>query len=390
MCGPRCSVVIKLAGLLLFCDRGGASYALCSRGPLPKKKFGSRFQWLVHINNKTQQDNNTPLYLHIRRNPPPLGRSSRTPDTMTTIGYRFEEDRIITPPKRSLLQKLNEKQGALVAHIRLNRNEEQAYRRQRYIEQSRLRTLSSSSTLTVASVTPSNGSAITDRDSDNQDDSDSSPVDCAEDFSVPYQYTRMPKDRESRRKIVDGMQNFMIWKQASYDSDLARPFHISPPQTPESSHSWSSLSSPTTEISDEQLEDWLERPMDADLHRSRKTSAASSSASSTASISTRPSMSSIKEESIEPPKITLTQEIRRKPLPSPPLEVLPEITAAEEKPLPPPPIEKNPIEDGKSKPLPVPQEILKEIAFQPHDNTAKEFRLSRDLLSNFNSIIALT
>ncbi|KAH9864270.1 hypothetical protein J1614_010204 [Plenodomus biglobosus] len=305
---------------------------------------------------------------------------------MTTIGFRFEEDRIIAPPKRTFLQKLNERQGALVAHIRLNRNEEQAYRRQKQAEQSRQRALSSSSTLTVDSATPSNGSAATDRDPDSQDESDcSSPTDNTEDFSVPYQYAKLPKDRESRRKIVGGMQNFITWKQASYDSDLARPFHISPPQTPQSSHSWSSLGSAPTEMSDEQLEEWLERPMDAELHRSRKASAASSSASSTASISARPSMSSIGEECIEPPNIILTQEIKRKPLPSPPMEVLPEVVAAEDKPLPAPPTDDVSAEEDISKPLPIPNELLQEIAFQSHDCKARPFRLSHHVLSDFKS-----
>ncbi|KAI8935430.1 hypothetical protein NX059_008008 [Plenodomus lindquistii] len=306
---------------------------------------------------------------------------------MTTIGFRFEEDRIVAPPKRSFFQKLNEKQGALVAHIRLSRNEEQAYRRQKHVQLSRQRALSSSSTLTVASATPSDGSVGTDRDSDSQDeaDADSPSTDSSEDFSVPYQYARMPKDRESRQKVVDGMQNFMAWKQASYHSDLAKPFHISPPQTPQSSHSWTSLSSTPAEMSDEQLEEWLERPMDADLHRSRKASVASSRASSTASIRARPSMSSIDEECSEPPKTTLTQEVKRKPLPSPPMEVVPEIVAFEDKPLPAPPTERVSAKEDNSKPLPIPIQLLQEIAFQSHDSAARPFRLSRDLLGDFNS-----
>lgn len=384
--GPRCRLAVIGRHAVL---RAGWSSLRIAVGRL--QKFGydgptsrSTSTWQQ---DTIQQHSALPSHLHIHRSPSCSPSPwPEPPATMSTIGFRFEEDRIIPPPRRSLLQRLNEKQGALVAHIRLNRNEEQVHRRPR------LRALSSPSTLTVSSATPSYSSATTDKDSDFQDQSTSSPNGSTEDFSVPYQYARMPKDRESRQKIVYGMQNFIIWKQASCESDLARSFHNSPPQTPQSSHSWSSLSSASTEISDEQLEQWLERPVDADLHRSRKASAASSTASSTASISARPSMASIREECVELPK--MTQDSRRKPLPSPPMEVLPEFIANAEKPLPAQPSDIILSTEGISKPLPLPTKLLKEISFQPCDSGSQPFRLSRHLLGdfefNFNSFALAT
>lgn len=307
---------------------------------------------------------------------------------MSTIGYRFVEDRIIPPPKRSFLQKLNEKQGAFVAHIRLNRNEEQSHRRPR------LRAQSSPSTLAVNSATLPNSSAATDQDADDQDEPTPSPADSTEDFSVPYQYARMPKDREARQKIVHGMQNFIIWKQASCDWDLMRSFHNSPPQTPQSSSScsWASLNSASTEISDEQLEQWLERPIDADLHRSRKASAHSSTASSTASISARPSMASIREECTELPKAT--QDSRKKALPSSPMEMLPEVLTDADKPLSAQPPDVLSCTETMAKALPISHKLMKEISFQPYDSGSRPFRLSRHLLGdlefNFNSFALAT
>lgn len=331
-------------------------------GPL-QETLVFKVQVSANVNKHDQQTANLrPVY--ILSAPTAHPHSVCQPANMTTIGFRFEDDRpSMTQPKRSFLERLGEKQGTFIAHMRLNRGEEQAIRRQKHIEQSRTRALSSSSTLTVSSNTPSNGSASSsDRDQDSHDDdSDASPMDGPagddSDFSVPFQYARMPKDREQRRNIVNGMQNFMIWKQASYDSSLARPFHISPPQTPQTSHSWSSMSSTPSEMSDEQFEEWLERPIDADLHRFRKASA-ESNASSASSTSTRPTSSNTVEHYTE---LKSVSTIKRKPLPSPPAHV---------------------IEDDKSMSAPSPTELFLELAFQPHNNTVLPFCLSGD---SFNS-----
>lgn len=320
---------------------------------------------------------------------------------MTTIGFRFEDTcQSGTQPKRSLLQRMNESHGSFISSMRLNKGEKHANRRQKYIEESRSRALSASSSLTQVSISPSDGSSASverdqpelgSRNSSFQDDSVQSPSEivsgCESDFSVPFQYATMPKDREQRRNIVNGMQNFMVWKQASYDSSLERPFHISPPQTPQSSHSWSSMCSAPSEMSDEQLDQWLEQPEDAEEHRFRKASEAGATAIPMAKPSTAFSEQAGSEQTSDGalasswgPKtlasvekcfgMNFTTTSKRKPIPQMSAFVAPS---------------SNSTAVDCSKPLPLPNELLQEIAFQPHTSGVQPFRFSRDLMGDFSA-----
>lgn len=314
---------------------------------------------------------------------------------MATIGIRFEDlCPSGTQPKRSLLQKLNESHGSFISSMRLSKSEKHTNRRQKYIEESRSRALSTSSSLTQVSVTPSDASASSvekdntkngSRNSSVNDNLSLSPGDCNcrnnSDFSVPFQYANMPKDREQRRNIVNGMQSFMIWKQASYDSSLERPFHISPPQTSQSSHSWSSLCSAPSEMSDEQVEQWLERPVTADEHRSRKASggsAASVAVSTTSTDASGPITTPNKVTDSPASEPVLSAPERGVPSPNTVAYCTPSMIASSirRKPLPVPPAVNNPVPNPAmsdcSKPLPpLLNKPLPEITVQLHTTDAQ-------------------
>lgn len=94
-------------------------------------------------------------------------------------------------------------------------------------------------------------------------------------MGTPFHYFTPPKERDGRRTIVQGMQSFVLWNQSSKNSAVARPSYMSPPCTPRSSHSRASSRVAQSEMSDEQIEKWLERPLDAEDHRRRKFSGCS-------------------------------------------------------------------------------------------------------------------
>ncbi|EUC34234.1 hypothetical protein COCCADRAFT_36091 [Bipolaris zeicola 26-R-13] len=91
----------------------------------------------------------------------------------------------------------------------------------------------------------------------------------------PIQQFLAPMDRKTSKEFVQGMQTYVHWKQATYESTINQAPSTSPPQTPQSSYSWTSSKSSRSEMSDEEMDDWLDKPMDADVHRFRKLSAAS-------------------------------------------------------------------------------------------------------------------
>jgi len=103
----------------------------------------------------------------------------------------------------------------------------------------------------------------------------SPPLSPADGSSFPIHQFLSPKDRKSSQEYIKGMQSYVNRKQATYESLVQRSLPISPPQTPPLG-SASSTKSAKSEMSEEQIDDWLDRPMDAELHRFQKRSASGS------------------------------------------------------------------------------------------------------------------
>jgi hypothetical protein len=201
---------------------------------------------------------------------------------MTTIGVPYDDLRHhVVRPKKSFFQRLNDTHDQLLSHMR-SLKEDPALS----VKQSAERTRASSTT-SLMSVAESDRETLQDATRSTEVDLETpissgllspliSPV---EGSFFPIQEFLMPMDRKPSKEFIQGMQGYVHWKQAAYESTLSLS---SPPQTPQSSYSWSSSKSSRSEMSDEEMDDWLDRPMDADVHRFRKISASSLEESSDA------------------------------------------------------------------------------------------------------------
>ncbi|KAL6712271.1 hypothetical protein ACN47E_000148 [Coniothyrium glycines] len=200
---------------------------------------------------------------------------------MSTIGFRFE-DLASVAPKKSFFQRMNESHGTFISQMRSRKNNNVEERRLAHVERSRKRSSSSQSNTSVLSSTFPSTTELS-RDLDHLEEHEILPRDSVSrqgsDCGASNELASPSKDRDHVRNVTQGMQGLRHWKQASYNTPVVRPFHISPPETPTSSHSWSSSISLASDMSDEQMEQWLEHPVDAETHRCRKSSAASSTTS---------------------------------------------------------------------------------------------------------------
>ncbi|KAL1799531.1 hypothetical protein ACET3X_003568 [Alternaria dauci] len=191
----------------------------------------------------------------------------------TTIGMSYEDLRPqAVRPKKSFFQRLNDTHDQLISHMRSLKEDPVLSIKQG--ERTR-----ASSTTSLASTPESDrenshdATRTTEIDGDDRISSGflSPPISPVEGSFFPIQQFLMPRDRKPSKEFIQGMQGYVHWKQATYESSLSLP--ISPPGTPQTSYSWSSSRSTKSEMSDEQMDDWLDRPMDADVHRYRKVSA---------------------------------------------------------------------------------------------------------------------
>jgi hypothetical protein len=211
-------------------------------------------------------------------------------EIMSAIGADFEfgdEQPAVTKTKKSFLQKLTERHGALKLHMRSVRGDDLDQDEQRQPS----RTSSSSSAqkdfFKMAPVVWTTKSDRTKNDfamryDDIADDSQPSPIIVQSPSSTPVEFTSGTCDQ---------------WNLAQTDRQFIREFISSEITTMprlHSSHSTTSISSscgsPRTsssrsspifvrsrslpsEMSDEQMDAWLEEPEDAEVHRHRKDSA---------------------------------------------------------------------------------------------------------------------
>ncbi|KAI4618238.1 uncharacterized protein J4E87_007906 [Alternaria ethzedia] len=194
----------------------------------------------------------------------------------TTIGVPYDDLRPhVLRQKKSFFQRLNETHDQLLSHMRSLKEDPVLS-----VKQSAERTRASSTT-SLTSVPESDRESSQDTTRCTEFDLEtpissgflSPPISPVEGSFFPIQQFLMPMDRKPSKEFIQGMQGYVHWKQATYESTLSPP--ISPPQTPQSSYSWSSSRSTRSEMSDEEMDDWLDRPMDADVHRFRKISASS-------------------------------------------------------------------------------------------------------------------
>jgi len=193
----------------------------------------------------------------------------------TTIGLPYDDLRPhVVRPKRSFLQRLNETHEQLISHMRSLKVEETTLSTKHHGPSTeRMRTLSTVS-LTSTSGSERDYFQTTDSESESPLSSGflSPPLSPADGSSFPIHQFLSPKDRKSSHEYIKGMQSYVNRKQANYESMVHRSLPISPPQTPPLD-SASSLKSAKSEMSDERIDDWLDRPMDAELHRFQKLSA---------------------------------------------------------------------------------------------------------------------
>ncbi|RMZ67657.1 hypothetical protein GMOD_00001616 [Pyrenophora seminiperda CCB06] len=203
----------------------------------------------------------------------------------TTIGLPYDDLRPhVVRPKRSFLQRLNETHDQLLSHMRsLKVDESPLTTKHHGPSTERMRTLSTSS-LTSTSGSEREYSQSTDSDTDSPLAGGffSPPLSPADGSSFPVHQFLSPKDRKSSQEYIKGMQSYVNRKQATYESMVQRVLlPMTPPSTPPLDSSSGSLKSAKSEMSDEQIDDWLDRPMDAELHRFQKLSSASGSECST-------------------------------------------------------------------------------------------------------------
>jgi hypothetical protein len=208
---------------------------------------------------------------------------------MTAIGtdYQFSEERpAMSKTKRSFLQKLTERHDALKLHMRSIRGEDLDHDEQCEA----LRTSSSSSTQkdffrlspvawTTKSERPKNDFAM--RYDDIVDDSQPSPIIMQSPSGTPVEFDFGLLDQwniaqPDRQVIRDFVSNDMISKprlHSSY-STTSMGSSCTSPRTPSSISPIVVRSrSLPSEMSDEQMDAWLDKPEDAEMHRKRKDSA---------------------------------------------------------------------------------------------------------------------
>ncbi|KAF1831974.1 hypothetical protein BDW02DRAFT_504081 [Decorospora gaudefroyi] len=194
---------------------------------------------------------------------------------MTTIGFPFDNLRPqVARPKKSFLQRLNDTHDQLISHMRLLKVDElpvavkpsaersRAWSTTSLTDSERSYTQDVTKTIEIESESPPSTGTI-------------SPPLSPHDGSFPLHQFLAPRDRKTSREFVHGLQTYVQWKQDAYEASLGRESPISPPRTPQSSRSCASSRTARTDLSDEQMDDWLERPVDADLHRYQKRAAAS-------------------------------------------------------------------------------------------------------------------
>jgi hypothetical protein len=197
----------------------------------------------------------------------------------TTIALPYDDLRPhVLRPKKSFLQRLNNTPDQLKSRMRsLKADDSTSLLRQSY---DRSRAVSSVSIMSSIEPERDYFPDVTKHTEINMD----RPASCAvlspptsptEGSFFPIQQFLSPMDRKTSKQFVQGMQTYVHWKQATYESTLSQGPLNSPPQTPQSSFSWSSSRSSKSEMSDEEMDDWLDNPMDADVHRFRKLSASS-------------------------------------------------------------------------------------------------------------------
>jgi hypothetical protein len=207
----------------------------------------------------------------------------------TTIGMSYDDLRPhVVRPKKSLFQRLNDTHDQLISHMRSLKEDpvlsvKQSTERTRALSTTSLKISAertrAASTTSLTSTPESDRENLQDAARTTEIDHDdrissgflSPPVSPVEGSFFPIQQFLLPRDRKPSKEFIQGMQGYVHWKQATYESTLSLP--LSPPQTPQSSFSWSSSRSTKSEMSDEQMDDWLDRPMDAEVHRYRKVSA---------------------------------------------------------------------------------------------------------------------
>jgi hypothetical protein len=199
---------------------------------------------------------------------------------MTTIGVPYEDLRPrVLRSKKSFFQRVSDTHDQLLSHMRSLKVEEPLAPTRQSIERTRTTSTTSSSDSERESTEDQTRYSYTEIDYDSPASTGllSPPLSPREtSFPIqqfPIQQYLNPGDRKPSREFVRGMQNYVQWKQSTYESSLAQRNPLSPPQTPQSSHSGASSKSARSEMSEEQMDDWLDRPMDADMHRFRKHSA---------------------------------------------------------------------------------------------------------------------
>ncbi|KNG49832.1 hypothetical protein DDE82_006901 [Stemphylium lycopersici] len=192
----------------------------------------------------------------------------------TTIGLPYDDLRPhVLRPKKSFFQRINAANDQLLSHMRSLKTEEST-------------SLGRSRAASVVSLTsPPESEREYFQDATKQTEIDyespmssgflSPPISPAEGSFFPIQQFLTPQDRKSSRELLQGMQSYVHWKQATYESNLNQGRPVSPPQTPQSMCSLSSSRSSRSDMSDEEIDDWLEKPMDAEVHRFRALSASS-------------------------------------------------------------------------------------------------------------------
>ena len=176
-------------------------------------------------------------------------------------------------PKKSFFQRINAANDQLLSHMRSMKTEESTSS-----ERSR-----AASVVSLTSPAESEREYFQDVTKQTEIDYESPmssgflspPISPAEGSFFPIQQFLTPRDRKSSRELLQGMQTYVHWKQATYESNLNQVHPVSPPQTPQSMCSLSSSRSARSDMSDEEIDDWLEKPMDADVHRFRALSASS-------------------------------------------------------------------------------------------------------------------
>jgi hypothetical protein len=197
----------------------------------------------------------------------------------TTIALPYDDLRPhVLRPKKSFLQRFNHSPDHLISRMRSLKADDSAS----LLRQSSDR-LRAASTVSIISTPELERDYFPDVTKHTEITADrpmsaavlSPPTSPTQGSFFPIHQFLAPMDRKTSKEFVQGMQTYVHWKQATYESTLSQASSGSPPQTPQSSFSWSSSRSTRSDMSDEEMDDWLDKPMDADVHRFRKLSASS-------------------------------------------------------------------------------------------------------------------